>query len=128
MAMTAYLWEARAKNGDVKKGVMEADSEEAVINRLKMQLLSPVEVKKQPKQLNIRIGSGVKTEDMVIFARLFATMIDAGLPIVQCLDILSSQAKNKYFGKLLGQVKTGVEGGLTLSDSLRKHPKVFDNL
>jgi type IV pilus assembly protein PilC len=128
MAMTAYLWEARAKNGDVKKGVMEADSEEAVINRLKMQMLSPVEVKKQPKQISIRIGSGVNTDDMVIFTRLFATMIDAGLPIVQCLDILSSQAKNKYFGKLLNQVKTGVEGGLTLSDALRKHPKVFDNL
>ena len=128
MANTAYLWEARAKNGDVKKGVMEAESEDAVINRLKLQLLSPVEVKKQPKQLSIRIGSGVKTEDIVIFTRLFATMIDAGLPIVQCLDILSSQAKNKYFGKILGQVKSSVEGGLTLSDALRKHPKIFDNL
>jgi type IV pilus assembly protein PilC len=128
MASTAYLWEARAKNGDVKKGVMEADSEEAVHNKLKLQLLSPIEVKKQPKQLSIRLGSGVKTDDIVIFTRLFATMIDAGLPIVQCLDILSTQAKNKFFGKILGQVKTGVEGGLTLSDSLRKHPKVFDNL
>jgi type IV pilus assembly protein PilC len=128
MASTAYLWEARAKNGDVKKGVMEADSEEAVHNKLKLQLLSPIEVKKQPKQFNIRLGSGVKTDDMVIFTRLFATMIDAGLPIVQCLDILSTQAKNKYFGKVIGQVKTGVEGGLTLSDSLRKHPKIFDNL
>src|SRR5215213_6716058 len=128
MALTAYQWEARAKNGDVKKGVMEADSEDAVLNRLKLQLLSPIEVKKQPKQITLRIGSGVKTDDIVIFTRLFATMIDAGLPIVQCLDILSSQAKNKYFGKILGQVKSGVEGGLTLSDSLRKHPKIFDNL
>ena len=128
MATTAYLWEARAKNGDVKKGVMEADSEEAVLNKLKLQLLSPIEVKKQPKQITIRIGSGVKTEDIVIFTRLFATMIDAGLPIVQCLDILSSQAKNKFFGKILGQVKASVEGGLTLSDALRKHPKIFDNL
>jgi type IV pilus assembly protein PilC len=125
---TAYMWEARARNGEVKKGVMEAESEEAVLNRLKLQLLSPIEVKKQPKQISIRFGSGVKTEDMVLFTRLFATMIDAGLPIVQCLDILSSQAKNKHFGKILGQVKASVEGGLTLSDSLRKHPKVFDNL
>jgi type IV pilus assembly protein PilC len=128
MANTAYMWEARARNGDVKKGVMEADSEEAVLNKLKLQLLSPIEVKKQPKQISIRFGSGVKTEDMVLFTRLFATMIDAGLPIVQCLDILSSQAKNKHFGKILGQVKASVEGGLTLSDSLRRHPKVFDNL
>jgi type IV pilus assembly protein PilC len=128
MANIAFQWEARAKNGDIKKGVMEAESEEAVVNRLKLQLLSPVEVKKQPKQLTLRIGSGVKTDDMVIFTRLFATMIDAGLPIVQCLDILSTQAKNKHFGKILGQVKASVEGGLTLSDALRKHPKVFDNL
>jgi type IV pilus assembly protein PilC len=126
--LTAYIWEARAKNGETKKGVMEADSEEAVNNRLKLMMLSPVEVKKQPKQLHLRIGAGVSTEDMVIFTRLFATMIDAGLPIVQCLDILSSQAKNKFFGKTLGQVKAGVEGGLTLSDALRKHPKIFDNL
>jgi type IV pilus assembly protein PilC len=128
VALTAYIWEARAKNGDTKKGVMEADSEEAVHNRLKLMMLSPVEVKKQPKQLSLRIGSGVNTDDMVIFTRLFATMIDAGLPIVQCLDILSSQAKNKHFGKILGTIKAGVEGGLTLSDALRKHPRVFDNL
>jgi type IV pilus assembly protein PilC len=128
MAMTAYLWEARARNGEVKKGVMEADSVEAVHNKLKLQLLSPIDVKKQPKQLQINIGTGVSTQDIVIFTRLFATMIDAGLPIVQCLDILSTQSENKRFGKILGQVKQTVEGGLTLSDSLRKHPKIFDNL
>jgi type IV pilus assembly protein PilC len=128
MAMIAYIWEARARNGDTKTGVMEADSEQAVHNRLKLQLLSPVSVKKQPKQFEIRFGSGVNTQDMVIFTRLFATMIDAGLPIVQCLDILSSQSENKFFGKTLGQVKASVEGGLTLSDALRKHPKIFDSL
>src|SRR3954464_7854329 len=128
MAMIAYVWEARARNGDTKTGVMEADSEQAVHNRLKLQLLSPVSVKKQPKQIELRFGSGVTTQDIVIFTRLFATMIDAGLPIVQCLDILSSQSENKFFGKALGQVKASVEGGLTLSDALRKHPKVFDNL
>src|SRR5687767_15652261 len=102
--MIAFNWEARARNGEVKKGVMEAENEEAVHNKLKLQLLSPVAVKKQAKQLSLSIGTGVKTNDMVIFTRLFATMIDAGLPIVQCLDILSSQAENKRFGKILGQV------------------------
>src|SRR5689334_9037561 len=126
--LQAYIWEARAKNGETKKGVMEAESEEAVNNRLKLMMLAPVEGKKQPKQLHLRLGAGVSTEDMVIFTRLFATMIDAGLPIVQCLDILSSQAKNKAFGKILQQIKLSVEGGLTLSDSLKKHPKVFDQL
>ncbi len=70
----------------------------------------------------------MKTEDIVIFTRQFATMIDAGLPLVQCLDILRRQAKNKDFGKILGQVKTSVEGGLTLRTRSRKHPKVFDDL
>jgi type IV pilus assembly protein PilC len=125
---TAYMWEARARTGETKKGVMEAESEEAVHNRLKLQLLQPILVKKQPKQLSFSFGTGVTTTDIVIFTRLFATMIDAGLPIVQCLDILSSQAENKTFGKLLLQVKMSVEGGLTLSDALRKHPKVFDQL
>jgi type IV pilus assembly protein PilC len=124
----AYVWEARARNGELKKGVMEAENEEAVQTKLKLQLLSPVSVKKQPKQIQIRIGSGVKTTDIVIFTRLFATMIDAGLPIVQCLDILAGQAENKHFGKILGQIKASVEGGLTLSDALRRHPKVFDGL
>src|SRR5207245_8601336 len=124
----AYTWEARTRNGEIKKGVMEAESEDVVQNKLKLQLLSPLSVKKQAKQFTIQFGSGVKTEDIVIFTRLFATMIDAGLPIVQCLDILSAQSDNKRFGKILAQVKGGVEGGLTLSESLKKHPKVFDGL
>src|SRR4051794_1093098 len=94
----AFLWEARSRSGEVKKGIMEADSEEAVHDKLKMQLLSPVSVKKQPRQFSISFGTGVKTTDVVIFTRMFATMIDAGLPIVQCLEILSSQADNKQFG------------------------------
>jgi type IV pilus assembly protein PilC len=126
--LTAFIWEARTRTGDVKKGVMEAESEEAVHNKLKLQQLQPVVVKKQPKQLSINIGTGVSINDIVIFTRLFATMIDAGLPIVQCLDILSSQSENKRFGKILGQVRANVEGGLTLSDAMRRHPKIFDNL
>jgi type IV pilus assembly protein PilC len=123
-----FVWEARTRSGETKKGVMEADSEEAVHNKLKLQLMQPVSVKKQPKQLSLSFGTGVKTTDIVIFTRLFATMIDAGLPIVQCLDILSTQAENKRFGKILAQIRQSVEGGLTFSDALRKHPKVFDQL
>lgn len=128
MATTAFIYEARARSGEVKKGVIEAESPEAVEEKLKLQLLTPVSIKKQPKQLSLSFGSGVKTSDIVIFTRLFATMIDAGLPIVQCLDILSSQAENKAFGKILGQVKASVEGGLTLSDALKRHPRIFDQL
>jgi len=128
MANPSFIWEARTREGDVKKGVMEAESIEAVHSKLKLQLLQPVTVKKQSKPLDLSFGSGVKQEDIVIFTRLFATMIDAGLPIVQCLDILATQTENKRFGKVLGQIKGGVEGGLTLSDSMKKHPKVFDEL
>jgi type IV pilus assembly protein PilC len=125
----AFIWEARTRTGDVKKGVMEAENEEAVHNKLKMQQLSPVLVKKQPMQITLpSIGTGVKTKDMVIFTRLFATMIDAGLPIVQCLEILATQSENKRFGKILSQVRGSVEGGLTLSDAMKRFPKVFDNL
>src|SRR4051812_41980047 len=126
--LIAFQYEARTRSGETKKGVMEAESEEAVHNKLKLQLLQPVTVKKQPKQLSFSIGTGVNTADIVIFTRLFATMIDAGLPIVQCLDILSGQAENKRFGKILQQVKNSVEGGLTLSDAMRKRPKIFDQL
>mgnify|MGYP000160612232 CR=1 FL=1 len=128
MANPSFIWEARTREGDVKKGVMEAESIEAVHSKLKLQLLQPVTVKKKSKPLDLSFGSGVKQEDIVIFTRLFATMIDAGLPIVQCLDILATQTENKRFGKVLGQIKGGVEGGLTLSDSMKKHPKVFDEL
>ncbi len=126
--MAAYLWEARARSGELKNGVMEAESPEAVEQRLQMQLLVPTAVRKQPKELTLPFGTGVKTTDVVIFTRMFATMIDAGLPIVQCLDILSTQSENKRFGKILGSVKASVEGGLTLSAALGKHPKVFDDL
>lgn len=128
MANSVYLYEARARSGEIKKGLLEAESEEAVQEKLKLQMLTPLTIKKQAKQFSFSFGTGVKTADIVIFTRLFATMIDAGLPIVQCLDILSSQAENKNFGKVLGQIKGGVEGGLTLSDSLKKHPKIFDQL
>jgi len=126
--MTMFVWEARARSGELKKGVMEAEDAESVEERLKQQLLVPVNVHKQPRELTLPFGTGVKTTDVVVFTRMFATMIDAGLPIVQCLDILSTQSENKRFGKILASVKVSVEGGLTLSDALGKHPKVFDDL
>jgi len=126
--LTAYLWEARTRTGETKKGVMEAENEEAVHNKLKLQLMQPVLVKKQPKQLSFQFGTGVNTSDIVIFTRLFATMIDAGLPIVQCLHILSSQAEAKVFQKIIGNLKDDVESGSMLADAIRKHPRVFTDL
>ncbi len=107
---------------------MEADDEAGVQMRLRAQQLTPVKVKKKSKTFNINIGSGVSGKDLVTFTRLFATMIDAGLPIVQCLDILQGQTQNKRFAVILRDVKNSVESGATFSDSLRRHPRVFDHL
>jgi type IV pilus assembly protein PilC len=126
--MTEFAWEARARGGELRKGSMEAESEDAVNTRLRAQQLQPTKVKKKGKSLSFQIGTGVGTKDIVTFTRLFATMIDAGLPIVQCLDILQGQTDNKAFAAILKDVKSSVEQGATFSDSLRRHPKVFDHL
>jgi type IV pilus assembly protein PilC len=107
---------------------MDAEDEATVQSRLAAKQLRPIKVKRKAKAGGFRIGTGVKTKDLVTFTRLFATMIDAGLPIVQCLDILQGQTDNPNFGIVLRDVKASVEGGSTFSDSLRRHPKVFDTL
>jgi type IV pilus assembly protein PilC len=126
--MAEFVWEARARTGEVRKGAMEAESEDAVNQRLRAQQLQPTKVKKKAREISFQIGSGVSPKDIVTFTRLFATMIDAGLPIVQCLDILQGQTDNKIFANVLRDVKSSVEQGATFSDSLRRHPKVFDHL
>jgi type IV pilus assembly protein PilC len=126
--MAEFVWEARARTGEVRKGAMEAESEDAVNQRLRAQQLQPTRVKKKAREFNFQIGSGVSPKDLVTFTRLFATMIDAGLPIVQCLDILQGQTDNRIFANVLRDVKSSVEQGATFSDSLRRHPKVFDHL
>jgi type IV pilus assembly protein PilC len=127
--MAEFTWEARARSGEVRKGVMEADDAEAVNQKLRSQNLNPVRVKKKGFDLGkLSFGSGVDVKDLVTFSRLFATMIDAGLPLVQCLDILAGQQKNKTFAAILKDVKSSVEQGSTFSDALGKHKNVFDEL
>jgi type IV pilus assembly protein PilC len=126
--MAEFAWEARARTGELRKGSMEADDEESVNQKLRSQQLTPTKVKKKAKALSMTFGSGVSGKDLVTFTRLFATMIDAGLPIVQCLEILQGQTDNVRFSIVLRDVKASVEQGATFSDSLRRHPKVFDPL
>jgi type IV pilus assembly protein PilC len=126
--MAEFAWEARARTGELRKGSMEADDEESVNQKLRSQQLTPTKVKKKGKGLSLTFGSGVSGKDLVTFTRLFATMIDAGLPIVQCLEILQGQTDNARFSLVLRDVKASVEQGATFSDSLRRHPKVFDPL
>jgi type IV pilus assembly protein PilC len=126
--MSEFVWEARARTGELRKGVMDADDEPAVQARLRAQQLMPTKIKKKGKGFSVQIGTGVDLKEVVTFTRLFATMIDAGLPIVQCLDILCNQTDNKAFAVVLRDVKANVEQGATFSDSLRRHPKIFDAL
>jgi type IV pilus assembly protein PilC len=128
--MAEFVWEARGRAGEVKRGTMEAENEAAVQNRLRAQQLNPTKVKKKGFELkiNLNVGSGVDAKDLVKFTRQFATMIDAGLPLVQCLEILSNQEPNKIFQAALRDIKSTVEQGATFSDALRRHPKIFDDL
>src|SRR4051812_18628588 len=117
--MAEFVWEARARTGELRKGTMEADDEPAVQARLRGQQLMPTKVKKKAAGFNLSLGGGgVALRDVVPFTRLFATMIDAGLPIVQCLDILCNQTDNKVFAVALRDIKASVEQGATFSDSL----------
>lgn len=126
--MAEFVYEARARTGETRKGIMEAESVEAVHHRLRAQNLAPVKVRKKPKEIHIHIGSPVSDKELVVFTRQFATMIDAGLPLVQCLDILAAQGDNKQFNKILKDIKSYVEQGGTFSEALRRHPRVFDEL
>jgi len=126
--MPQYVYEARTRAGKTIKGVLEAENEDAVHTRLKAQQLSAVSVKKKAKSLSFGFGKKVSLKDLVVFTRQFATMIDAGLPLVQCLEILGTQAENKNFGRILLDIKSNVEGGSTFSDALKKHPKIFSEL
>ena len=92
--MPEFAWEAKARTGEVRRGIMEADTADAVQARLKQQNLAPVRVRRKAREFHLSIGSPVSQQDLVVFVRQFATMIDAGLSLVQCLDILASQGSN----------------------------------
>ena len=128
--MAKFQWEGTTRAGEKRKGVMEAASAGEVESRLRGEGMAIGRVKKEGGfgDIQIQIGTGVTPKDLQIFTRQLATMIDAGLPLVQCLDILASQQQNKSFAKILFSVKNSVEQGSTFSDALRKHPKVFDEL
>ena len=129
--MPVYQWVGKNRKDEVQKGEIEAVSEEAVKAQLIRQRIMPTRIKKKPKDLfeNVTfLQPKVKERDVILFARQFSTMIDAGLPIIQCLDILYSQQANATFKKMLKEIKESVEGGATLAEALKKFPKQFDDL
>jgi type IV pilus assembly protein PilC len=127
--MPSYSWKGKGKGGKVQQGVVAADSKEAVVALLRKQQILVTAVTEKGKEIALpKMGGGVKQKEIAIFTRQFSVMIDAGLPLVQCLEILGSQQKNRVFQKVLFEVRQDVESGATLADSLRKHPKVFNDL
>lgn len=133
--MPTFVYNGKTSAGELRKGEIEASNLAQATASLRRQQIIPVSIS-QKKGLYATLNSinipgltkGVTTKDLAIFSRQFATMIDAGLPLVQCLDILASQHDNAEFKKTLNEVKNAVEGGSTFADALKKHPKVFDSL
>ena len=126
--MAVYQWSGKTPRGIIESGEITASTKEDVISILGKKNIVPTLIAEKPKKALFALGGKIKDKDIVVFTRQFSTMINAGLPLVQALEILSTQVENKAFGKVIGQVKTDVESGLTYADSLKKHPKIFSEL
>jgi type IV pilus assembly protein PilC len=128
--LPVWKWEAKTRQGEVRGGEMEAADDSAVKARLSQMGLEPTRVKKKPREIHLKIPGvgGVTTKDILVFTRQFSVMIDAGLPLVQGLEIIATQADNREFRRVLMDVKLRVESGSTFADALGHHPKVFDEL
>lgn len=126
-----YIWKGKNPKGRKVKGEMEAESVDQVRHSLQRRKITAGKIKKKPKDLFENVAflqPKVKETDVIIFSRQFSTMIDAGLPLLQCLDILQSQQENPTFKKNLKKIKESVESGETFADALKKFPKVFNEL
>ncbi len=128
--LPVWKWQGKTRQGEARAGEMEAPDEQSVRARLGQMGLEVGKVKKKPKELHFAIPGlgGVTSKDILVFTRQFSVMIDAGLPLVQGLDIIGSQAENPAFRKVLLGVKARVEAGSTFADALGEHPKAFDEL
>ncbi|WP_448872708.1 type II secretion system F family protein [Desulfobulbus propionicus] len=129
--MPIYVWKGKNSYGEKRKGEIEAIDEAGARAQLRRLRIENPTIKEKPKDIleNIQLFQPKVTgKDLVIFTRQLSTMIDAGLPLVQCLQILGKQQSNTTFRKVLTTIQNDVETGTTLADSMRKHPKVFDSL
>lgn len=127
--MPAFVWKGKTRDGKAVSGERVADNKEAVMALLRREQILVSSVKEKGKEVALpKLGGGVSSKDLAVFTRQFSVMIDAGLPLVQCLEILGTQQENKTFAKILQQTRMDVEGGATLADAMRKHPKAFDEL
>ncbi|MCC2640793.1 MAG: pilC [Nitrospira sp.] len=129
--MSTFAYVGRNRQGNVKKGELTAKTRDEAVDQLRKQqvVVTSLEEKSgKGGKFKFSLGSGLTDKDLVVFTRQFGTMINAGLPLIQCLDILATQSENKVLRETVGDVKNSVEAGSTFSDALKKHPKVFDDL
>src|SRR5512145_794912 len=127
--MPTFVYKGKTRDGKPISGEKAAESREAALAFLRREQVLVASIKEKGKEVAIpKIGGSVPAKQLAVFVRQFSVMIDAGLPLVQCLEILGSQQENKTFAKILQQTRMDVEGGATLADAMRKHPKAFDDL
>ena len=127
--MPNYAWKGRNRAGMVQEGAMAAESKELALAQLRRQNIVVTGIREKGKEISLsKVARKVPPKILAVFTRQFSVMIDAGLPLVQCLEILALQQEHKNFQKILLQVRQDVEAGSTLADAMRRHPKAFDNL
>jgi type IV pilus assembly protein PilC len=127
--MPTFAFSARpASGGDIQSGEIDLPTKDDVLAHLHKQKMIPVSVREKSKEISFQFGTGITTRDIVIFTRQFATMINAGLPLVQSLDILAEQTENVNLRKIISETLYDVESGHTLADAMGRHPKVFTEL
>ncbi|HEX6791987.1 MAG TPA: type II secretion system F family protein [Candidatus Krumholzibacteria bacterium] len=129
MAST-YLWKGRSPSGELLSGEYQTENKDELVSYLRKRKIIITSVREQRTQINIKLPTSnrVSVKDISVFTRQFATMINAGLPLVQCLDILSQQTEKEFFRTSVAKIMTDVEGGATLGEAMGKHPKIFNQL
>lgn len=127
--MPNYVWKGRNRTGLVQEGVLAADSKDLALANLRRQNIVVTGIRERGKEISVtKVGRRVPPKTLAVFTRQFSVMIDAGLPLVQCLEILANQQEHKNFQRILLQVRQDVEAGSTLADAMRRHPQAFNNL
>jgi len=128
--MPSFVWKGKSRSGQVQEGQLLADTRDAAMLVLRRQQIQITSIREKGREIKLipRIPRGVGAKRVAIFPRQFSVMLDAGLPLVQCLEILGEQEENRTFQAIIQQVRTDVESGASLADSMKKHPKAFDAL
>src|SRR5688572_5556023 len=128
--MPSFEWKGRTSAGQTQEGVLLADSRDAAASVLRRQRIQVINLRERGREFKLlpRMPTKVSQKRIAIFTRQFSVMLDAGLPLVQCLEILGSQEENRTFAEIINEVRSDVESGASIADAMRKHPKAFDNL